>query len=109
MCVCVCVFLRAHMYVYMCVTSPLNTGTLPYLLQACFVLDQGLVSLLLALILTALSGIPSKPEGREVVLSNVLGSGHHKKKAAALKEEEKLKKEHKAAASKDAKEKPKPG
>ena len=90
-------------------TTPLHTGTLPYLLHACFVLDQGLVAILLALILTALSGIPSKPEGREVVISAILGSGLHKKKGAT-RDDEKTKKEQKAtAAGKEVKEKPKPG
>ena len=86
----------------------LLADTLPYLLHACFVLDQGLVSLLLQLIHTALSGVPvAKPESsRDAVIAAVLGA--HKKKGGAAKEEEKTKKEQKAAA-KEAKEKAKPG
>ena len=83
----------------------LCVDTLPYLLQACFVLDQGLVSLLLQLIHTALSGIPAaKPESKDAVIAAVLAG--HKKKGGAAKEEEKAKKEQKA---KEGKEKAKSG
>jgi hypothetical protein len=83
----------------------LFVDTLPYLLQACFVLDQGLVSLLLQLIHTALSGIPAaKPESKDAVIAAVLGG--HKKKGGASKDEEKAKKEQK---TKEGKEKAKPG
>ena len=70
-------------------------------------MDQGLVSLLLQLIHTALSGIPAaKPESKDAAIAAALGG--HKKKGGPSKEEEKAKKEQKATA-KDAKEKAKPG
>ena len=65
-------------------------------------LDQGLVSLLLQLIHTALSGVPTaKPEGKEAMIAAVLGG--HKKKGGAAKDEDKAKKEQKAKEKEKAK------
>jgi hypothetical protein len=51
-----------HCYIFPSHTSP--PGTLPYLFQALFVLDDGLAPLILKLIYSALSGTPpAKEEG----------------------------------------------
>ena len=66
-------------------------------------LDQGLVSLLLQLIHTALSGTPvAKPESKDAVIAAVLG-GHKKKGGGATKDEEKAKKEQKVKEKEKAK------